>query len=339
MMNNQRSFRPRRTWAAFLTVGVLTSLLTGLDSAEAARRKMPDLLVSSYGTGAILRYDGKTGAFKGRFDNPPDLLGGPTGMVFGPDKNLYAGGGNIPNVNRINGRNGKPLPAPGQVGSDFVVGAGELNDPAGLAFGPDGNLYVCSAYNNTIQRYHSETGAYMGAFVSEKGSGLNRPYFPMFGPDGHLYVTNNGDSSILRFDENTGAPRPAAGQSGAVFVPANSGGLSSPDGMVFGPDKNLYVVSQGATNVMRFNGQTGAPLPAPGHKGAIFIEGTGELQNPDGMTFGPDNNLYVVSNANNSVYRYNGRTGASMGVFVKSRSGGLDNPIHVIFMLSKKKRR
>jgi hypothetical protein len=89
-MSNQRS---ARLWTAFLTVGLVTSLFTGVESADAARRKkMPDLLVSSYGTGAILRYNGKTGAFKGRFDNPPDLLGGPTGMVFGPDKNLYAGG-------------------------------------------------------------------------------------------------------------------------------------------------------------------------------------------------------------------------------------------------------
>jgi hypothetical protein len=47
------------------------------------------------------------------------------------------------------------------------------------------------------------------------------------------------------------------------------------------------------------------------------------------MTFGPDGNLYVTS-SNNSVLRYNGITGAFLGTFVTSGSGGLSGGVRGI---------
>ena len=85
---------------------------------------------------------------------------------------------------------------------------------------------------------------------------------------------------ILRYDGATGAPLPSAGNTGAVFVTAAAGGLDAPQGMVFGPDGNLYVASgnfftgingpaykgddpPGA--VLKFEGPSGAsPAPSSG---------------------------------------------------------------------------
>jgi hypothetical protein len=44
------------------------------------------------------------------------------------------------------------------------------------------------------------------------------------------------------------------------------------------------------------------------------------------MLFGPDNNLYICSEGNNSVLRYDGKTGAFIDIFIPSGMGGLNMP-------------
>ena len=93
-----------------------------------------DLLVSANTYGSILRYDERTGAYLGTFVTA--YSGGlqtPTGIVCGPDGNLYVADLNA-GVLRFNGQTG-----------DFI----DVFVPHNLAwydqfliFGPDGNLYV-----------------------------------------------------------------------------------------------------------------------------------------------------------------------------------------------------
>ena len=60
--------------------------------------------------------------------------------------------------------------------------------------------------------------------------------------------------------------------------------------------------------------------------------GSGGLDNPNTMIFGPDGNLYVSSNAGvDAVLRYDGDTGAFIDQFVSSGSGGIDNPKGLAF--------
>jgi sugar lactone lactonase YvrE len=79
------------------------------------------------------------------------------------------------------------------------------------------------------------------------------------------------------------------------------------------------------THIIRYDGTTGALV------GVFVASGSGGLDGPFGLTFGPDGNLYVSSFYTNSVLKYNGSTGAFLGVFVSAGSGGLGNPIGLTF--------
>ena len=72
----------------------------------------------------------------------------------------------------------------------------------GLAFGPDGDLYVGGASGNQVLRFDGKTGAFKRVFVSDpnliSARGLT------FGPDGNLYVSSHGTDSIRRYSGNTG---------------------------------------------------------------------------------------------------------------------------------------
>jgi streptogramin lyase len=177
-----------------------------------------------------------------------------------------------------------------------------------------------------------------------------------------LLVSSNASSTVERFD--------LQGASLGAFVPAGSGGLLSPDGMVFGPDGNLYLCSERTSAVLRYDGKTGAFLgtfvpsgsggldicevPIFGPDGDLYVSSThanavfrydgktgafksafvppgAGLHTPSGITFGPDGNLYVSNTDADEIRRYDGKTGASLGTFVPPGSGGLQKPLGLTF--------
>src|SRR5690348_12199810 len=59
------------------------------------------------------------------------------------------------------------------------------------------------------------------------------------------------------------------------------------------------------------------------HLGAFVPSGGGGLDSPQGITVGPDDNVYVSSANTDQVLKYNGATGAFLGAIA---GGGLDQP-------------
>jgi hypothetical protein len=162
----------------------------------------------------------------------------------------------------------------------------------GAIFGPDGSLYVADYVNNQILHYDAA-----GNFLSSFGSAeLSNPQGLAFGPDGNLYVANV-NSTVDKFS--------TAGTFLGVFISAGSGGLDNAKAIVWGSNGVAYVSSFYNSEVICYNGTTGAFM-------SVFATGSGGFE---GLTFGPDNNLYVASYGDNSVYRYSGANGASLGAF------------------------
>ena len=97
------------------------------------------------------------------------------------------------------------------------------------------------------------------------------------------------------------------------------------------PDGRLYVTSSNNDSILSYNGVTGAFV-------TDFIPtGTGGLDEPHYFVVGPDTNddgdddLYVTSFANDSVLRYNARTGAFIDEAVYAGNEGLDGPTGLLF--------
>ena len=275
-----------RTRFRLLKSPLFLSALVGMGIMALAPWAYADLFVSSPNN--IFRYDEQTGEFLGEFIPPGSGgLGQPNGLIFGPDGNLYVCSLGTNSILRFDGITGAPLPSPGKSGATFVPSAS-----GGLSFGT----------------------------IGESGSG-----WLIFGPDGNLYATSGGltappgSSSVLRFNGKTGEFIDA-------FVPAGSGGLMGPRGLVFGPDGNLYVNCNqpGPGPVLRYDGTTGACLDVFVPAGSNPF-GESRSGSPRGLVFGPDGNLYVGSFpiAHPSVLRYDGRTGALIDAFVSEGSGGL----------------
>jgi sugar lactone lactonase YvrE len=229
-----------------------------------------------------------------------------------------------------------------------------LANPYAMIIGPDGDLYVSDKDGARVLRYDPATGAPLPApgktgaeFVSAGSGGLQSARDLAFAPDGSLCVVSEGTDAVLRYDPATGA------YLGALVAPG-AGGLDAPRGLTF-RGGSAYVTSVGGDtaapgkdSVLRFDAATGAPAGVSGRPGdAVFIaSGSGGLDNPSRIVFGPDGRAYVSSTADttnsatsNSVLRYDGTTGAPAGVsgkagnavFVSPGSGGLDGPIAMVF--------
>ncbi len=250
-------------------------------------------------SGAILKFDGKTGAFLGRFDQGGSLLR-PYGSAFGPDGKLYVASFRSDQILRYDATTGAFLDV-------FATGtktANGLNGPNDLLFGPDGNLYVTTQgsvadgkggidfrFDSQVLKYDITTGA-ATVFVPQPTPLPDSFNFVSFlglaiGPQGEL-VTSDFANGIRSYDFATGTLLRTLPTNFTGTTPSNN----FIGGVTFDPNDRLYTVgfdftqsNQGA--ILRFDGVTGSPLPATGQSGSTFVAATPLLNRSVGITYSP----------------------------------------------------
>lgn len=91
--------------------------------------------------------------------------------------------------------------------------------------------------------------------------------------------------------------------------------------------------AQDSVLVGDYNGSRIVKFAYPSGTPQSHFVGTGMtgLSLTRGMTFGPDGDLYIASDANDTVFRVRGQTGEPVGPFVTAASGGLNQPMGLVF--------
>jgi hypothetical protein len=285
---------------------------TLLGAASEAIAIQPQLLITD--DNGVQRYNFQSATLSNLVPDTADP-GAFTGLAIGPTGNLFVAA---------------TLPAPqifefdptsgAQVGSGpFVNYQGmppspdphDVIDPRGLGFSPtNGNLYVGDISGSTANVHiYDSTGASLGALTDAT---LNQPGDVAFDAAGDLYVVNPGMANVLKSVAGT--------QPFTEFVGVQSGGLTNPIALSFGPDGELYVVDQSTSNINRYN--------SDGSFDTVFIQFP--LFQPADLEFGRDGKLYVLGSdllsGAGQVLRF-AADGSPDGVLI---DGGLTNPRFLI---------
>lgn len=178
-----------------------------------------------------------------------------------------------------------------------------LINPAGIATGGDGAVYVSDKTGHCIKKFSPG-----GEFISSWGSFGEEPARMSFpsglacAPGGDVYLADSGNHRIQRFTPG-GAFVSAWGSNGS-----GPGQFVEPQGIAFSPDGSVYVSDSYTCLVQKFTADGGYILGwgGPGTRNGLFM-------GPMGITCDGDGFVYVSECYNHRVQKF-----ASDGAFVSA---------------------
>lgn len=297
------------------------------------------LYIGDVSDNTVKRFNAVTGEFHDAFvTSGSGGLNGPIGLIFNHKSKLLVSNQNFGsengNVLKYHGKTGAfldELVSSDQDGAPFA--------PRGIVLSNKDVLFVADLLSpgtaeglpGELRAYNGTTGDFLGSLDH---SGFNGPFFPrsvVIGPDGLLYVSVRNipdplNGWVLRFD-------PVTRKFIDIFIESNDvNNLHRPEGLVFGPDGNLYITSFQADSddtdkILVFEGKTGTFIKK------IDLDKAGEPRAfAQAILFGPEGKLFVPISGDGpdtgSVRRYDVETG-SFDVFVPT--GKLGAPFYLTF--------
>ncbi len=155
----------------------------------------------------------------------------------------------------------------------LTAAAATLNNPLGMAFDDQGNLWVANASTPAVVKFPPSELASSGTatasvILTANASSLDRPEGLAFDADGNLWVANESaaTNTLVKFTPAqlaaSGSPAPD------VTISDNGGALSGPVALAFDNAGDLWVANYGGSNgpVVKYDAAdlsaTGAPAAA-----------------------------------------------------------------------------
>ena len=199
----------------------------------------------------------------------------------------------------------------------------QVNNPYGMAIGPDEALYFCDLDNQRIRRLDLTTRrlttvagsgerGYRGDGGPALAAALNMPHELAFDRLGNLYVAERDNHVIRRVDRDTGIITTVAGTGTPGFSgddgPGAKGQLRQPHSLVLDRDGSLLVCDIGNQRIRRIHLDTGiidtyagSGEAKPTPDGAA-VKGT-PLNGPRTLALAPNGDLYLALREGNAILR------------------------------------
>jgi sugar lactone lactonase YvrE len=315
------------------------------------------LVVVDFGNHRVRRVDARTGiirtiagtgepGFSGD-DGPASeaQIARPEYAVVGPDDALYIVDSHNHRIRRIDRETGIITTVAGTGERGFGGDGGPatealLNQPEGIAFGPDGEFYVGDTLNGRIRRVDAETGV-ITTFAGNGRVGLTpdgvRSEDIRFmrlarldtDREGNVYVADSPSHKLHVVDAETGRLRTLAGTGISGYSgdggPATRARVSYPEGVIVGPEGNVFFADLGNHVVRRVDAETGvittiAGTGVKGYSGDGGPATEAQLWGPGRLDLGADGDLYIADIINARIRKIDARTGTISTVI---GSGGL----------------
>ena len=115
----------------------------------------------------------------------------------------------------------------GYSGDGGPASRAQINNPYGIAIGPDGALYICDTDNHVVRKVSRDgtittvagngKRGYSGDGQKATEASLNEPYELRFDRQGNLYVVERMNHVVRFVDARTGLIRTVAGNGKAGF--------------------------------------------------------------------------------------------------------------------------
>lgn len=217
---------------------------------------------------------------------------------------------------------------PGFSGDGGPAANARINNPYGIARGPDGALYICDMDNHRIRKVSPDgtistvagngDRGYSGDGGPATAARLNEPYEIRFGPGGNIYFVEMKNHIVRRIDASThristlaGTGQPGFGGDGGPAVQAP---FRQPHSIQFDSAGDLYICDIGNHRIRKIDMKTGTVSTfagtgerAPTPDGAKFNQAP--LNGPRAIDFDRQGNLWLALREGNAVYRLDLRAG------------------------------
>src|ERR1700730_9791877 len=204
----------------------------------------------------------------------------------------------------------------------------QVNNPYGMAIGPDGALYFCDLDNQRIRRLDLKTKrlttiagngqkGYQGDGGPAKDASLNMPHELRFDAKGDIYVAERDNHVIRKIDMKTAIISTVAGTGVAGFGgdggPGAKAQLRQPHSLIFGKDGNLLICDLGNQRIRRLHIDTGIIETYAGTGEAAAtpegapVRGT-PLKGPRTFAIAGNGDVYLALREGNAIYRIDAKT-------------------------------
>ena len=199
---------------------------------------------------------------------------------------------------------------------DGEVPGGLMNEPWGVAVGPDGNVYVADTWNHRIQVFTPD-GQFLRMWSAFEVNGLPDGFWGPRGiavdQTGRVFVTDTGKQRVVVFDSN-GSYLTQFGSLGL-----DAGNLDEPVGIEIGSDGNIYIADTWNYRVQVFEPDpTGLQFRSV-RLWEVDAWSSDTLENKPFLALDPDGTVYITDPDRGRVIGFD-----SEGNF-KVLWGGFDN--------------